>query len=263
MNPILIATLLVSVIGLIIGIVLVYVGRKFAVEIDEKEVAVRECLPGNNCGGCGYAGCDALAAAIVKGEAPVTGCPVGGAPVAEKIGHIMDVEAEGMVKTAAFVKCSGDSEKSIHLANYIGIEDCQAAADSGLGTKSCPYGCLGLGSCVKACPYDAIHIVNGIAKVNRARCMSCSKCVAVCPRHLIEIIPDDAVYAVSCSNPERGPAVKKVCEAGCIGCKMCERQCEFDAIHVTDNVAKIDYSKCTRCGKCAEKCPTKAIAVRF
>ena len=228
MNPILIATICVSVIGLLIGLLLVSVGRKFAVEVDEKEAAIRDCLPGNNCGGCGYAGCDALAAAITKGEAPITGCPVGGGPVAEKIAHIMDVEEVDVEKKTAFVLCSGDCDHTVEPAQYVGIEDCQAAVYAGLGNKSCVYGCLGFGSCVKACAYDAIHVINGIARVDRRKCVSCGKCAAACPRHLIALVPDDARYAVACSSPERGPAVKQACSAGCIGCKLCERQCEAD-----------------------------------
>ena len=82
---IIIATVIVGGVGVFIGLFLGAAGEKFKVETDEREEAVRELLPGNNCGGCGYAGCDAMAAAIVAGEAPVNGCPVGGAPVGEKI----------------------------------------------------------------------------------------------------------------------------------------------------------------------------------
>lgn len=263
MTPILVATASVAIIGLFIGLLLVSVGKKFKVEVDPKEAAVRECLPGNNCGGCGYAGCDAMASAIVKGEAPANGCPVGGAPVGDRISQIMGVESAAQTKKVAFVKCSGDCDHAFNRANYIGIPDCQAAVSSGLGSKSCDYGCLGFGSCVSVCKFDAIHIVNGIARVDRTKCMACNQCVLACPKHLIELIPDDSQYAVACSNKDRGPAVKKACSIGCIGCKMCERQCENDAIKVVDNISHIDYEKCQNCGKCAEKCPVKIIEKRF
>ncbi len=263
MTGILIATLSVAVIGLLIGLMLVNVGKKFAVEVDEKEAAVRDCLPGNNCGGCGFAGCDALAAAIAKGEAPVDGCPVGGAPVAAKIGNIMGVETDAADRKVAYVMCSGDCDKTFRTANYIGIEDCAAAATNGLGNKSCTFGCLGFGTCVKACPFDAIHIVNGVAKVDRNACKACGRCVAACPKHLIELIPDNAKYAVRCVNKEKGPAVKKSCTAGCIGCGICQKQCESDAVHVVNFISHIDYDKCQNCGKCAEKCPVKVIEQRF
>ena len=115
------ATVLVAAVGLFIGIFLGVAGNKFAVEVDEKEVAVREALPGNNCGGCGYAGCSGLAAAIVKGEAPVNQCPVGGAPVAAKIGEIMGVKAEEGERKAAFVKCAGTCEKANQDYEYTGL----------------------------------------------------------------------------------------------------------------------------------------------
>ena len=159
---IVIAAVLVGGVGLFIGVFLGLAGKKFAVEVDEKEVAVREQLPGNNCGGCGYPGCDGLAAAIAKGEAPVNACPVGGAPVAAKIAAVMGEEVGETVRTSAFVKCLGDCEKTTSLYEYAGEEDCKMAAlmQSG-GKKSCGFGCLGYGNCVKVCPFDAIHIING------------------------------------------------------------------------------------------------------
>lgn len=262
MQSIIIATAAVGIIGLLIGLLLIMVDKKFKVEVDEKEIAVREFLPGNNCGACGYAGCDAMAAAIAKGEAPVNGCPVGGTPVAEQIAHIMGVEADETTKEVAFVKCSGSCDKVVQKSNYVGIHDCASAVASGLSPWACDYGCLGFGSCAAVCPFDAITVIDGVAVVDRTKCRTCGKCVAVCPKHLIEIIPDDSAYAVSCSNRDRGPAVKKVCSTGCIGCKLCEKQCENDAVHVENNVASIDYSKCTGCGKCHDKCPAGIIQKR-
>ena len=160
---IVIAAVLVGGVGLFIGVFLGLAGKKFAVEVDEKEVAVREQLPGNNCGGCGYPGCDGLAAAIAKGEAPINACPVGGAPVAAKIAEVMGEEVGEAVRTTAFVKCKGDCEQTFSLYDYAGERDCKMVnlMQSG-GAKSCSYGCLGFGNCVKVCPFDAIHIVNGI-----------------------------------------------------------------------------------------------------
>lgn len=111
MSSIIVATLAVAVIGMLIGILLVTVDKKFKVEVDEKQVAIRECLPGNNCGGCGYAGGDALASAIANQEAPVNACPVGGDPVAEKISRLLGLQMEKTEKVAAYVKCSGRLRK--------------------------------------------------------------------------------------------------------------------------------------------------------
>lgn len=262
MSGVLIATVAVGLIGLIMGLLLITVDKKFKVEVDEKEIAVREYLPGNNCGACGFAGCDAMAAAIVKGEAPVNGCPVGGEPVAEKIASVMGVESDGIEKKVAFVKCSGDCTKVTQRCNYIGISDCASAVASGINPWSCDYGCIGLGTCVSACPFDAISVINGVACVDRTLCKACGKCVSACPKHLIELLPDKSEYAVKCSSKDRGPAVKKACTAGCIGCKLCTKQCENEAITVENNVAHIDYTKCIGCGKCAAKCPSKVIEKR-
>ncbi len=129
----------------------------------------------------------------------------------------------------------------------------------GNGKKSCNYGCLGYGHCVKACPFDAIHIVDGIAVVNPQECRACGRCISACPRNLIELVPFDSAHLVQCNSHDRGPAVMKVCSVGCIGCRICEKNCPSDAVHVVDNIARIDQEKCTACGICAEKCPRKII----
>ncbi len=261
MQIIIATTVVLALIGLVVGVGLVYAGKKFHVEVDERETAVRECLPGNNCGACGYAGCDAVAAAIARGEAPVNACPVGGAPVTEKIGAIMGVSAEAQEKKVAFVRCKGSCEVTHNQGNYIGIPDCRAAALSGLNVTDCDYGCLGFGSCVQVCPQHAIKVVDGVAVVDRRKCIGCGLCVKACPKGLIELMPESKHVAVQCSNKDRGPQVKKVCSAGCIGCMLCTRQCEVGAITVTNNLAHVEYESCVQCGKCAEKCPAKVITM--
>ena len=256
------ATLSVALVGLFIGIFLGIAGEKFKVETDPREEEVLSVLPGNNCGGCGYAGCASLAKAIASGEAPVNGCPVGGAAVAGRVAEIMGLEAGEMVKTTAFVMCAGDCEKAGSNFDYYGSQSCrmQAKLPSG-GAKKCSYGCLGGGDCVAACQFGAISIKNGIAVVDREKCTSCSACVAACPKKLIEIVPYDNHVRVACSSKDKGPVVMKACSVGCIGCRMCEKNCPSGAITVTDMHAHIDYSKCTQCGLCAQKCPKKSILV--
>lgn len=262
MQGIVIATLVVGVISLLIGMALVATGKKFYVEVDERETAVRECLPGNNCGGCGYAGCDAVAAAIASGEAQANVCPVCSEDAVQKISGIMGVEATETVKMAAFVKCAGNCNNTSEKCNYVGIHDCRAAALAGISVWECDYGCYGFGSCVSACAFDAIHIKDGVAVVDKEKCAGCGRCVAECPNKLIELVRVDKTLAVQCSSHDRGPQVKKVCSAGCIGCRLCMKQCEHDAIQVEDNLAHIDYEKCVGCGKCAEKCPAKIITLK-
>lgn len=259
LTGIIIAACLVGGTGLIIGLLLGFAGKAFEVQVDEKEIAIRELLPGNNCGGCGYAGCDALAKAIALGDAKADGCPVGGATVAGKIADIMGSKVEVIRKTA-FVKCNGTCDKSKDKFRYYGNESCrEAVLSAGGGQKACSSGCLGFGSCVKVCDFDAIHIENGVAVVDREKCVSCGRCITECPKHIIELVPYDNKHFVSCSSNDKGKEVKAVCNAGCIGCKLCEKTCEADAIHVENNLASIDYEKCTNCGKCAKKCPVKII----
>lgn len=257
---IVIAAVIVGATGLVIGLFLGIAGDKLKVKVDEKELQIRDALPGNNCGACGYAGCDGLAKGIAQGEAEVNACPVGGSSVADKIGEIMGVAAGDTVRMTAFVKCAGTCDKTKVNYEYHGVEDCKMLAfvPAG-GPKTCNYGCLGYGSCVKACPFDAIHIVDGIAKVDKEKCKACSKCITECPKNLIELVPYEAEHLVQCNSKDKGKDVMKGCSVGCIGCKLCEKVCEFDAIKVVDNIAYIDYDKCTNCGKCVEKCPKKII----
>ncbi len=258
-----IATAIVGGTGLIIGLFLGLAGTKLEVEVDEKESLVRELLPGANCGGCGYPGCDGLAEAIAEGKAPVNACPVASEEDNKQIGQVMGKEAEQAEKKVAYVNCAGTCDKTEVDYKYYGVKDCNfATLAPGNASKTCNYGCMGFGSCVNACAFDAIHIVDGIAVVDKEKCTGCSNCVAECPNNLIEMVPNKAKTLVTCSSYDKGKDVKAGCSVGCIGCRLCVRACEDDAIHVEDNLAYIDYSKCINCGKCAKVCPVKIIEVK-
>lgn len=262
MTAVLTAAGIVGVTGLLIGILLVIAGEKFKVKVDETQVAVRELLPGANCGGCGFAGCDACAEAIAQGKAPVSACPVGGPELAKRVAIAMgmDPSKAAVKEMTAFVKCSGTCDKAVKKYEYYGLKDCNAlSVVPGADDKGCEFGCMGYGACVKACKFGALHLVEGIAKVDESKCTGCQACTKVCPQHLIVMVPKGQRYKVACSSHKRGKDVKSVCAAGCIGCTLCTKQCESDAIHMDNNVAVIDYDKCTNCGKCAEKCPVKVI----
>lgn len=261
-NEIIIAVVTVGILSILIGVILSIAEKAFHVDINELEVAVREVLPGSNCGGCGYAGCDSLAKAIAGGEAKVSSCPVGGRPVAEKIAQIMGQEVGEIEKKVAYVKCDGTRDKKHIDYNYIGMDNCAYAAKMpGSSPYSCKYGCLGYGSCAKVCDQRAIRIIDGKAVVDEELCIACGKCVRVCPHHLIELIPANAKNRVQCSSCAKGKAVTDACSAGCIACGICVKNCPSDAIVFENNIAKIDYTKCTQCGLCAEKCPRKIIKV--
>lgn len=161
---------------------------------------------------------------------------------------------------AAFVKCGGDCEHSRQNYVYDGVEDCSIMAFiPGGGSKKCHHGCLGYGTCIKSCTFNAIHIENGIAVVDKEKCKACGKCVSVCPHHLIELVPYDQTVKVQCSSSDKGKATMTACDNGCIGCKKCEKNCPVQAITVTNNVAHIDYDKCTNCGLCKQNCPRHCI----
>lgn len=247
--------------GLAFGLSLGVASKKFAVNSDPRADAILAVLPAANCGGCGYPGCAGLAAAIAEGKAPVDKCPVGKAAVARQVAKIMGVEASGeMEPKYARVLCLGSHEASPNVAEYAGIHDCRAAMLSGGGVKGCTYGCLGLGSCVSACPFDAMYMgADGLPRVLDGACTGCGKCVAACPRSLIQLRTKSQSVNVVCRSHDRGPDVKKVCSAGCIACGICVKNCPEKAISMDGNVAVIDQSKCTRCGVCMEKCPVKCI----
>lgn len=256
---ILIAAGILGGIGALLGAVLSLISKVFSVQEDPRSAQITAALPGANCGGCGYAGCSAYAQAIVSEGAPINACHSGGQPVADQIAHIMGVSAQKMERRVAFVRCSGTADYAVEKYVYRGILDCNAAMRLQNGPKQCAYACLGLGSCAAVCPEAAITVSNGVASVSAALCGGCGKCATVCPRRVIDMIPETAAFTVGCSSESKGVQTKKDCSAGCIGCRLCEKNCPEGAIAVTNNVAKIDYEKCTGCGQCAEKCPVKII----
>ncbi|HHU79208.1 MAG: RnfABCDGE type electron transport complex subunit B [Caldicoprobacterales bacterium] len=251
-------------ISFLFGAGLSLASKKFAVETDPRIDDIREALPGANCGACGYPGCDGLASAIAAGEAPVNACPVGGSPVAAKVASIMGLETDVKERLTARVLCQGDCDQAADKYMYEGITDCVAAAMLSEGQKGCSYGCLGLGTCERVCPFDAIHVnEKGIAEVDKEKCTACGLCVAACPKNVIELIPVSSEVQVACNSRDTGKVVRSVCKVGCIACRICVKACPFDAMEFENNLAKINYEKCTNCMVCAQKCPTKAIYAQF
>ena len=258
MNNVIFAVVVLGVMGAVFGALLAFASKVFHVEQDPRIDEILAVLPGANCGGCGYAGCSNCASEIVAGHAKVGACPVGGAAVAAKVAAIMGVEAGSVDRLVAHVGCRG-GENAKRKYDYSGIQDCVAASKVAGGPLECTFGCLGLGSCVKACKYNAIHVENGVAVVHADNCVACGACVAACPRHLISIVSEKQDVFVSCSSKLKGAELRKICNIGCIGCGLCTKKCPTGAITVTDNLASIDYSKCINCGACAEVCPRHLI----
>ncbi len=258
MNPIVFAIVVVVVLGLAGGVILVLASKFMAVYEDPRIAQITECLAGANCGGCGYAGCADYAKAIVENGAPTFKCAPGGDKAADAINTIMGNATDDRPSLRATVICAG-GENCGKRFDYQGIQTCAAAASIAGGPSACAYGCLGLGDCTRACKFDAIHVINGVAVVDRKKCTGCTACTVTCPRHVIQMKPIAPQPAVKCSNKDKGPLVNKTCKVGCIACGMCVRNCPNQAIFLKDNVAVIDYTKCNGCGTCVSKCPKKAI----
>lgn len=264
MRDVLIAVLVLASLGMVFGVLLGYAAKVFEVKQNPKVGEVLLVLPGINCGGCGYAGCEQYAIAVAENGAPLTLCAPGGGPVAQKVGEVMGVKVNSSARQIAYVKCNGDCDKAKEKYEYHGIMDCvSAAALPGGGAKACSYGCLGLGTCVSACMFDAIIIRDGIAIIDEAKCTNCGACMKACPKALIESVPEASRVRVACNSKDAARETMQNCKVGCIACRKCEKACEFDAVHVNDNLAKIDYDKCTQCKACVGACPQSTIEDLF
>ncbi|MDD3164443.1 MAG: RnfABCDGE type electron transport complex subunit B [Oscillospiraceae bacterium] len=258
MTNVIYAILVLGIMGGFFGLVLAIASKIFYVPQDERLEPLCNCLPGANCGGCGFTGCTAYAQAIIDGKADLTKCAAGGPAAAAAMASIMGVEAGEMVREVAFIRCSGTSAKM--KANYDGIHDCLAATKAaGNGPLACSFGCLGFGNCVSACQFGALTIVDGIAKVDRELCTGCMACASACPRSIIDKIPYASTVMVECASKDKGPVTMKACQSGCIGCMLCVKACQHEAISVTNFLATVDYAKCTGCGDCVAKCPKHVI----
>jgi RnfABCDGE-type electron transport complex B subunit len=262
MTEILIAILVLGFLGLLFGIGLAFASKKLAVQVNPKLDAVYHLLPGANCGACGNPGCFGFAENLLVGKSSLESCRACNDEVREKIAAIMEVALEKQAKKIATLHCHGGKQvKNKYL--YNGIDDCISANLVLGGQKSCVFACLGFGTCVKACPFGAISMgADKLPSVDKIKCRSCNKCVLVCPKKVFSLISINHPVYVGCSSHDLGGEVKKVCVVGCIGCKICEKTCKFDAIHVIDNLAVIDYNKCTSCKECVGVCPAKTIRVR-
>lgn len=249
---------LVAAISIVFGILIVVVYKLCFVKEDEKATTIMENLAGANCGGCGYAGCADFAKALLEGKAKLKDCGATSKENKAVIYKLLGQEVIEEEKTMAIVKCCGGNN-ALDKFNYVGNFDCVALSKMQNGQKVCSFACMGAGSCVKDCPFNAISVKDGIAKVNKLICESCGACVLKCPHQVIELIPQKARIYVACSSKCKARDVMNACSTGCIGCGVCAKNCPQGAITMKDNLPIIDYSKCTGCKICLEKCPRKTI----
>ncbi len=267
--PSVLSVLCISGIGLIFGLILSIARTKLHVELDPRVEEITAILPGANCGSCGFAGCAGYASNIVEQGAEINLCPALSDEKISRIGSIMGVNAHAGIPMIAAVLCRGDRNSAKAAFQYDGPASCSAAQLVMGGFKICSYGCLGLGDCEAACPFDAIHLLeNGLPAVNPDKCVGCGKCADACPMKIIVLIKKSDVYSVSCRNTEKASVMKLGCTVGCIACGRCVKACQEvfrdrpdigTAIEVENFLARINYSKCINCGKCAEVCPNKVI----
>lgn len=247
--------------GVLCALLLTIASVFFGVEEDEKASAIRECLPGANCGACGYSGCDGYAEALSKGLTDKTNlCIPGGDGTSKEISVIMGLEAAEVVEQVAYVACNGACAPEEKKYEYHGPKTCKAANMSFSGDRFCTFACLGYGDCIRVCPRNAIKInERNVAQIDPSKCIGCGICVRTCPNSIIHLVRDTARVTVMCSSHNKGAQVRAVCKNGCIACGKCEKTCPEGAIKVVDNLATIDYDKCTGCGKCKSVCPVHCI----
>ncbi|HZK19418.1 MAG TPA: RnfABCDGE type electron transport complex subunit B [Treponemataceae bacterium] len=252
------------VIAFVLGILLGVFKKIFYVPVNKKIAKIVGVLPGANCGACGYPGCDAFAAAVAAGEAPVSGCSAGGPDVTTQIATVLGINAESQ-KMVALRTCQGSKTKAQDKGMYLGVQTCSAAKTIGIyGTKLCSYGCMGFGDCVDVCSFDSLHIgEDGLPIVNYNTCTGCGMCVTACPQDIMILVPQERKGAITlCVN--RNPVKRvllKQCKTACIKCGKCERVCEYDAIHLINGIPIVNYEKCTSCDDCIKACPTKALSL--
>ncbi|MBD3375528.1 Fe-S cluster domain-containing protein [candidate division KSB1 bacterium] len=268
MDPLFLSSILaLGGLGLFFGGGLAFAARKFAVKVDPKVADIKEILPNANCGACGYPGCAAYAEAVAAGRVPPNKCTPGGAEVTEKISLIMGITGvETEEPKVAAVHCQGGKAEAVEKFKYEGIEDCSAALLIGGGHKACEYGCLGLGSCAKACPFDAIEMnENGLPVILEDKCTACGVCVTTCPRNILSLIPRSQPVYLGCVSQDKAKAVKSICKVGCFACKICAspKVAPEGSIEMDGNlpVIKDIYHEEVYAG--AKKCPANSYVIRI
>ncbi|MDD5745992.1 MAG: RnfABCDGE type electron transport complex subunit B [Candidatus Omnitrophica bacterium] len=265
MKGIISAILTLSGLGFSFGVLLAWASKKFHVKTDPRVEKITGLLPGINCGACGEAGCASLAELIAADKADVHVCVACSPENRIAIASVLGLSTEGVgrrLSQAAVIGCGGGNRCKNKFA-YRGLADCRVAVSAMGGYKECRFACLEQGTCIQVCPVGAISMQpEGVPKVISEKCIGCKKCIAVCPRRLIMMVDRDKDVYINCHSHDKGALIMKKCGVGCIACGKCVKACPSQAITLIDNLAVIDYGKCTNCKQCVAVCPTKTIAIR-
>jgi len=245
-------------VALVLGVIILFISKKFHVEEDPMVEIINDMLPGVNCGACGFPGCMGFAEELVKTKNTKLTCPPGGSDLADALGAKLGIQMAEVEPVTCVVLCQGTHNVAKPTAEYVGIQDCWAATQTFVGPKQCPYSCVGLGSCIAYCDFGAMTLEDGIIKIDDELCTGCGACIQACPTRVLALIPKkERQFFVACNSHDKGPVAKKYCTAACIACSKCLKACELDAITMEDNLAVIDQDKCNGCAKCVEVCPVE------
>jgi electron transport complex protein RnfB len=259
------AGLTMLVLAVIFAIALLIASEKLKVTVDPKIDQVHQILPHLDCGACGFPGCSQYAKAVIDNPELIGSCSPGGPKVADAIGSVLNLQTSksGPLKRP-IVHCRARTEDKTFYAVYQGIPTC-TSANALANVQACKFGCLGFGDCVRACKFDALHIIDGLAVVDYVKCTGCAACSRACPRNIIEMVPfgSENMMTVACSSRETGKVTRSMCAVGCIACGICAKQ--TDLFKVENNLARLDYIKyepSPQSETAMAKCPTGVIVCR-
>lgn len=249
--------------ALVFAVMLTVASRRLAVTEDPLVARIEALLPGTNCGACGFAGCRTAAEKLALREADAAACVAGGEETAAEIAAVLGVEPGAMERRVAVVHCQGGTGRCGERFTYLGVESCLAGHLTAGGPKKCAWGCLGLGDCARACPFDALAIgPDRLPVVDESACVGCGRCVAACPRKIITLLSREHHVYLGCVSRGRGRAVKAACTVGCIACGICAKQSAEGAVAMEDNLPRLNYGAGDDFSRAAGRCPMKCFVRR-
>ncbi len=227
----------------------------------EGAAAIEELLPGFDCGLCGSRDCRSYAAAVdAEGADPALCAPGGSALEAALRTSLSSRPGDPRARAMRAVARCGGGDAAEDDYRYEGHQSCLTASLLYGGPKRCKEGCVGLGTCVAACPLGAISLSGGRALVSRSLCTGCGECVDACPKGVISLVPASSEWYVACISHDRAEQKKSDCRSACIACGECSRLSSRFEFSVLGELARENPSvEAGSWGEIASSCPTGAI----